>query len=122
MQLQHRHVFVGGGVEDDFGPLVGKHAKQLVVVDDRYQCLAKVDPAAGAQLFCEVEQPAFVDVDHDQPFGAHAGKQPAQLGTDGARSAGHHDDAIANLVGRHLDVDLPLVTPNQVVGRKLAQT
>ena len=119
--LEHRHVLVSGAVEDYVRSLLGKDRAKLLGIADRGQCLAHHHRGAGAQLFREIEDAAFVDIQKDEAAGLECRQHPAELGPDRARRAGDQHGLSPHQLGGRRDVDVALRASDQVVGGQLAQ-
>ena len=97
--LHHRHVLVGGGVEDDRRAVLGDHLPHplllLAVGQHRH---GGADVAILLELAPDLEQVVLGVVDEHQPVRPDAGDLPAQLGADRAAGAGDEHD-LARQVG-----------------------
>ncbi len=93
VQLHHRDVLVGRGVEDDVRPVLGEHLAHplllLAVGQDRDR---GADVAILLELAQDLEQVVLGVVDQDEPARAHPGDLAAQLAADRAAGAGDQHD------------------------------
>lgn len=91
--LHHGNVFVGGGVDDDFGAVCGKdfaHALAVGDAGDKWNCAAWGD---GGEFAVDEEQRSFGAVDHEEFFGVKFHDLAAQFRADRSAGAGDEDGA-----------------------------
>ena len=106
-------------MEDQLRPLFGEKLEELLAFGDRDQGLPDVDRHRHAQLLGDVEEPALVVVDQDQPRRSEARQETAQLGADRTRGPGDEHGLARDLVASLRDLELPVRSPDEIVGRQL---
>ena len=98
VSLEHRHVFVSGGVKHDVRALLSEQAEKLVVIGNRYERFAQVHAGGHPQLFRKVEKATLVVVEKDDPARTHRREQPAELRPNRSGGTCYEHSLVANLV------------------------
>ena len=95
--LEHRHVLVTGGVDDDPRPVALENILQPLRVVDVDEAGNEADlpfPGRGGpflQLPMDLEKARFRPIDQQDPRRTELHQQPADLGTDRSTGTGDHD-------------------------------
>lgn len=122
LQLHEGHVLMGGGVEDDGGPVAGEDALQALLVahvaDDGDIVFARV---FGEQLLVDLVDAVLAASEQNELLGSGEGYLAAELGADGAACAGDEDSAALQVGGDFLQVELDGFAPQEVFKRDVAQ-
>ena len=109
-------MFVGGGMEEDLGPLPGKERRDGRRIGDIHQAAAQGQVRVGlAQLPVDLVEVVLAMIGEDEAGGPGAGNLAAQLGADGAATTGDQDAAAGQALADGLLIQGHRVAAEQVL-------
>ena len=122
VELHHPDVLVGGGVEDDRGPVLGEHlAHPLLLAAVGEHGHGERDVALLLELARDLEQVVLGVVDEHELLRADARDLAAELRADRSAGAGHEHDLAGEVGADALEIHPHRLAAEHVLDADLAQ-